>query len=74
MGHKVGGKVERAYTRTTLLDMRRKLMDGGRFTASRRAPTKKSRRFEGKRSGKEKRGDRPAGRQASSSLVSPCSR
>jgi integrase len=26
MGHKVGGKVERAYTRTTLLDMRRKLM------------------------------------------------
>jgi integrase len=27
MGHKVGGKVERAYTRTTLLDMRRKLMD-----------------------------------------------
>jgi putative DNA primase/helicase len=30
MGHKVGGKVERAYTRTTLLDMRRKLMDGAR--------------------------------------------
>ena len=27
MGHKVGGKVERAYIRTTLLDMRRKLMD-----------------------------------------------
>jgi integrase len=27
MGHKVGGKVERAYTRTTLLEMRRKLMD-----------------------------------------------
>jgi integrase len=27
MGHKVGGKVERAYSRTTLLDMRRKLMD-----------------------------------------------
>jgi integrase len=27
MGHKVGGKVERAYTRTTLLDMRRKLME-----------------------------------------------
>jgi integrase len=27
MGHNVGGKVERAYTRTTLLDMRRKLMD-----------------------------------------------
>jgi integrase len=27
MGHQVGGKVERAYTRTTLLDMRRKLMD-----------------------------------------------
>ena len=27
MGRKVGGKVERAYTRTTLLDMRRKLMD-----------------------------------------------
>jgi integrase len=27
MGHKVGGKVERAYTRTTLLDMRRRLMD-----------------------------------------------
>ena len=27
MGHKVGGKVERAYTRTTLLDMRRKLMN-----------------------------------------------
>jgi integrase len=27
MGHRVGGKVERAYTRTTLLDMRRKLMD-----------------------------------------------
>jgi integrase len=27
MGHKVRGKVERAYTRTTLLDMRRKLMD-----------------------------------------------
>ena len=27
MGHKVGGKVERAYNRTTLLDMRRKLMD-----------------------------------------------
>jgi integrase len=27
MGHKVGGKIERAYTRTTLLDMRRKLMD-----------------------------------------------
>jgi integrase len=27
MGHKVGGKVERAYTRTTLLDMRRTLMD-----------------------------------------------
>ena len=27
MGHKVGGKVERAYTRTTLLDIRRKLMD-----------------------------------------------
>jgi integrase len=27
MGHKVGGKVERAYARTTLLDMRRKLMD-----------------------------------------------
>jgi integrase len=26
MGHKVGGKVERAYSRTTLLDMRRKLM------------------------------------------------
>jgi integrase len=26
MGHKVGGKVERAYTRTTLLEMRRKLM------------------------------------------------
>jgi integrase len=27
MGHKVGGKVERAYTRTPLLEMRRKLMD-----------------------------------------------
>jgi integrase len=27
MGHKVGSKVERAYTRTTLLEMRRKLMD-----------------------------------------------
>jgi hypothetical protein len=27
MGHKVGGKVERAYSRTTLLDIRRKLMD-----------------------------------------------
>jgi integrase len=27
MGHKVGGKVERAYSRTTLLGMRRKLMD-----------------------------------------------
>jgi integrase len=27
MGPKVGGKVERAYTRTTLLEMRRKLMD-----------------------------------------------
>ncbi len=27
MGHKVGGKVERAYTRTTLLEMRRKLME-----------------------------------------------
>jgi integrase len=27
MGHKVGGKVERAYNRTTLHDMRRKLMD-----------------------------------------------
>jgi integrase len=27
MGHKVGGKVERAYIRTTLLEMRRKLMD-----------------------------------------------
>jgi integrase len=27
MGHKVGGKVERAYNRTTLLEMRRKLMD-----------------------------------------------
>lgn len=27
MGHKVGGKVERAFTRTTLLDLRRKLMD-----------------------------------------------
>jgi integrase len=27
MGHKVGGKVERAYTRTTLLYLRRKLMD-----------------------------------------------
>jgi integrase len=27
MGHKVGGKVERAYTRTTLLDVRWKLVD-----------------------------------------------
>jgi integrase len=27
MGHKVGGKVERAYTRTTLLAKRRELMD-----------------------------------------------
>ena len=27
MGHRVGGKVERAYNRTTLLDLRRKLMD-----------------------------------------------
>jgi integrase len=27
MGHKVGGKVERAYTRTTLLNLRRKLME-----------------------------------------------
>ena len=27
MGHKVGGKVERAYTRTTLLEMRRTMME-----------------------------------------------
>jgi hypothetical protein len=27
MGHKVGGKAERTYIRTTPLEMRRKLMD-----------------------------------------------
>ena len=43
MGHKVGGKVERAYTRTTLLDMRRKLMELGPLTVSRQAPRRKLR-------------------------------
>jgi len=40
MRHKIGGKVERAYTRTTLLDMHRRLMDAGAPIASRRANEK----------------------------------
>ena len=59
MGHKVGGKVERAYTRTTLLDMRRKLMDAWAAIASREAADEKVTPLRTERLGRtETRGDR----------------
>jgi integrase len=69
MGHKVGGKVERAYTRTTLLDMRRKLMDAWAPIVSPKPQTKRSRRCGGKRSGKRE-AHRQAG-QPTSRCIAP---
>ena len=68
MGHKVGGKVERAYTRTTLLDMRRKLMDAsGCLLRAVKRRRKGHAAAEERLMAEQKRGDRPASRQASSS-------
>jgi hypothetical protein len=52
----VGGKVERAYTRTTLLDMRRKLMDAWAAYCEPSSADERSRRCEGKPSGTNARG------------------